>query len=120
MSHSIVRFSNNHIGDKKIPRRTAVVIKNTANQKWIIRYAMGNNGSVKALNKQSIAVDYDAIHELGVQFERPVHLAVKKARLHQCMTWLLYSPDLNVRLSFRFAVLGAALGVLSLLIAFPV
>ena len=41
MSHSIVRFSNNHIGDRKIPRRTAVLIKNTANQKWIIRELTG-------------------------------------------------------------------------------
>ena len=119
MSHLIVRFANNHIGKKKIPRRSAVVIKNTANRKWTIRYAMGNGGTIKGLDKSSIAFDYDAIHDLGVKYEQTVEISVKKATLLQCMMWLVNSSDLNVRLSFRFALLGAVLGIVSLLTALP-
>jgi hypothetical protein len=75
---------------------------------------MGNGGSVVGLTKNSVALDYDAICELGVQYKQPVQLVVRKATLLESLRWLMYSPDLNVRLNTRFAVLGAALGFLGL------
>ncbi|BEI26567.1 hypothetical protein ACPFUC_001890 [Vibrio cholerae] len=117
LSQSIIRLANVHIGHSKIKRRTPLRIINTDNQQWTIRYAMGNNGSVKGLNKSTIAVDYDATQELGVSFKQPVRIIVKKASLFECLTWLATSPDLNVRLNTRLGLLGASLGLVGLAIS---
>ncbi|ELA9367545.1 hypothetical protein QUN99_003435 [Vibrio parahaemolyticus] len=119
LSLAIIRLANVHIGQGKIPRRTPLRVINMDNRKkWTIRYAMGNGGSVKGLTKSTIAVDYDAIQELGVSFKQPVRIRVQKATLIECLTWLATSPDLNVRLNTRLGILGATLGVVSLLITF--
>ncbi|NAX34108.1 hypothetical protein CAG54_00440 [Vibrio sp. V27_P1S3P104] len=117
LQHSIIRFNNSHIGKDKIPRRSAMLIRNTESGQWTIRYAMGNSGTLKGLTKTSVALDYDAICELGVQYGKPVSLEVKRASLIKSMHWLMTSPDLNVRLNTRFAVLGAVLGLISLVIS---
>lgn len=117
MQRSIVRFNNSRIGKNKISRRTAMFIQNKANGQWTIRYAMGNAGNVKGLTKEAIALDYDAVNELGITFSTPVQLEVKKSDLVRSMLWLATSPNLNVRLSFRFAILGAVLGLISLAIS---
>lgn len=119
MAHSIIRLNNCHIGKSRIPRRTALFIKNSHNNQWIIRYAMGNSGSVSKLTKNTIALDYDAICDMGVQYEQSVSIIVRKATVFQSMVWLSQSTDLNVRLSFRLAVLGAVLGLTGLLISLP-
>lgn len=115
--HSIVRFNNSVIGKDKIARKTPMFILNPANGSWTIRYAMGNSGNIKGLTRTAIAIDYDAANELGIPFKTPVELVVTKATLVQSMKWLMTSPDLNVRLNTRFAVLGAVLGFISLIIS---
>ncbi|BBM67885.1 hypothetical protein VA249_45310 (plasmid) [Vibrio alfacsensis] len=116
MQHSIVRLNNSAIGKTKISRRTAMFILNKQNGLSTIRYAMGNSGNIKGLTKNSIALDYDAINELGIAFNRPEELTVTPATLCQSMRWLMTSSDLNVRLNTRFALLGAILGLVSLII----
>ncbi len=118
LQHSIIRFNNSLIGEGKIIRRTAMFVSNPENGCWTIRYSMGNPGTIKGLTKTAIALDYDAICELGVRFDQPVELEVKKASLFQSLRWLMCSPDLNIRLNTRFAVLGAILGLVSLFITF--
>ncbi|NOI32253.1 hypothetical protein [Vibrio coralliilyticus] len=115
--HSIVRFNNSVIGKDKVTRKTPMFISNPKNGSWTIRYAMGNSGNIKGLTRTVIALDYDAASELGISFKHPVELDVTKATLVQSMTWLMTSPDLNVRLNTRFAVLGAVLGLVSLFIS---
>lgn len=117
IAHSIARFANVHIGNDKIQRRTPILITNTRNNRTTVRYAMGNGGTVKGLNKNTIAIDYDAIIDLGVQFKQPVIISVKKATIIQCLRWLANSPDLNIKLNTRLALLGAGLGLLGLLIS---
>ncbi|MEZ8968078.1 hypothetical protein FCV82_02140 [Vibrio breoganii] len=117
LSHSIVRLANSHIGKKRFPRRTPMLITNTKNGNWIIRYVMGNNGSITRLNRHSIAVDYDAISDLETNYGSGQTITIKKASLLKCLTWLLTHSDLTIRLSMRFAVLGAVLGFVGLLIS---
>ncbi|MEZ9863862.1 hypothetical protein [Vibrio breoganii] len=117
LSHSIVRLANFHIGKKRFPRRTPMLITNTKNGNWVIRYVMGNNGSIARLNRHSIAVDYDAVSDLEINFGSSNAIRIEKASLLKCLTWLLTHSDLTVRLSMRFAVLGAVLGFVGLLIS---
>jgi hypothetical protein len=115
IQHSIVRFENSNV--KHFGRRTPVVIYPNGNRKrWILRYCFGNNGSVKGLTKESIAIDYDGAFDLGIQFGQQVNLVVKPATYYQCIKWLMISPDLNIRLNTRLALLGAVLGLLGLVI----
>lgn len=118
IQHGIVRFNNAFIGKQKIPRRTPVVIRNRKTNEWTIRYALGNSGNIQGLTKNVIALDYDAMNELGISSRQPCELEIKPASLIQSMHWLMTSPDLNVRLNTRFAVLGAMLGFVSLVITF--
>ena len=117
LQHSIVRLHNIHIGANKIKRRTPVVIKNLDNQKKVIRYAMGNGGTVKKLTKSTIALDYDGVNDLGVYFEQEGRFIVREATLVECIESLLWSADLNVRLNTRIALLSAALGICSAILA---
>ena len=118
LTNSIVRLNNIHIGKSKshIARRTPLLIMNQDTRQWTVRYAMGNGGTVKGLNKNVLALDYDAICDLGVRFGQPSNISIHKASLMESMRWLMSSPDLNVRLNTRFALLGVALGLVSLLI----
>lgn len=118
LQNSIVRIANCNVGSKptQFARRTPVVITNTANKKWILRYVMGNGGTVRGLTKTAVALDYDGVCDLGVQYEQSGSLTISNATLHHSMLWLMNSPDLNVKLSMRFAVLGALLGLVSLFI----
>lgn len=111
---SIVRLNNKHIVEFK--RRTAVFIQNTHNRKWTIRYTMGNGGTVKGLTKSSFAIDYDGICELDVQYEQPVQIVIRKATLSEALKWLLKSPDLNIRLNTRIALLSAILAIYSVIL----
>lgn len=110
---SIVRLNNTHIGE--FERRTAVFIQNTHNRKWTIRYTMGNGGTVKGLTKNSLAIDYDGICDLGVQYEQPSSIIIRKATMTEGLKWLLKSPDLNIRLNTRIALLSASLAIYSVI-----
>lgn len=116
-SLAIARLANCNIGRYGFNRRTPLFIKNKANQKSVIRYAFGNNGSIKKLHRHSIALNYDSMNELDVKPDQDVDLIITKATLSQQIDWLLHHSDLNVRLSMRFALLGAGLGVISLFIS---
>ncbi len=120
LTNSIVRLNNIHIGnpDGRITRRTPLVIINSESKQWTLRYAMGNGGTVKGLNKDVLALDYDAICDLGIRYKRDANLIVRKASLIESTRWLICSPDLNVRLNTRFALLGVVLGLVSLVITF--
>ncbi|GMQ49628.1 hypothetical protein VB10N_46270 [Vibrio sp. 10N] len=113
---SIVRLNNKHIGEFK--RRTAVFIQNTHNRKWTIRYIMGNGGTVKGLTKSSLAIDYDGICDLAVQYEQPARIIIRKATFNESLMWLLKSPDLNIRLNTRIALLSAVLAIYSVMLTF--
>ena len=114
LQNNIVRFENSNV--KFFGRRTPVIITNSDNNQSVIRYVMGNNGSIKGLTRKSLAVDYDALVDLQIQqYGQPVLLAVRQASLIQCMTMLNNSPDLNIKISFRLGVLGAVLGFIGLL-----
>ncbi|WP_318429334.1 hypothetical protein [Photobacterium leiognathi] len=116
-SLAIARLANCNIGRFGFDRRTPLFIKNKANQKSVIRYGFGNNGSIKKLHRHAIALNYDSMNELDVKPDQDVDLIVTKATLTQQIDWLLHHSDLNVRLSMRFALLGAGLGVISLFIS---
>ncbi|GAD91264.1 hypothetical protein VHA01S_080_00040 [Vibrio halioticoli NBRC 102217] len=116
LNHSIVRLANVHIGKKRFPRRTPMLIT-ASNGNWTIRYVMGNSGSISGLNKHSIAIDYDAISDLEANYGSGQSITIKKASLLKCLIWLLTHSDLTVRLSMRFAVLGALLGFVGLFIS---
>ncbi len=111
IERSIVRVSNNLIGQGLMSRRSPVLIKNQETKRWIVRYVMGNNGKVKGLNNTTLALDYDAVHDLGVRYGE-TKLEVKKASLVQSIVWLCRSPDLNVRLSMCLSLIGFFLGVI--------
>ncbi|GAM71727.1 hypothetical protein JCM19236_6310 [Vibrio sp. JCM 19236] len=68
---------------------------------------MGNSGTISGLNKHSIAIDYDAISDLEINYGSGQSITIEKASLLKCLIWLLTHSDLTVRLSMRFAVLGA-------------
>ena len=87
------------------------------NQKSVIRYAFGNNGLIKKLHCHVIALNYDSLNELDVKPDQDVDLIVTKATLPQQIDWLLHHSVINVRLSMRFALIGAGLGVISLFIS---
>lgn len=118
-SNPVVRLNNIHIGKGKIVRRTPLHIVNPANGQSTIRYAMGNGGTVKGLTKDAIAVDYDATVELGISFkDESVELEVKPASIVQSFVWLMNSPDVNVRLNTRLALIGFVLGVIGFFASF--
>lgn len=115
LAHNIVRLENSRMGrgKGKIRRRTALHISNRANDAWIIRYSMGNGGTVKGLNKDNIALDYDGIKELDVEYKTDCCLTVRKARWWHVTRWFWNYQDLNVRLSFRLGLIGFLLGIIS-------
>lgn len=116
LSLCIVRLENHHVGTKpgQFPRRTPVRITNRNNGKWIIRYVMGNGGSVKGLDRRSIALDYDACYELSVKYRQPENITVTYAGHMDVVRWLWSFPDLNIKWSFRISVIGFWLGIVSL------
>lgn len=120
ISNSIVRMSNNNIGNdgSRFARRTAVLIKNLDDNRSTVRYVMGNSGSVKHLKSDCLSLDYDAIHALGIEYKSEVNLVVKKASLFRSIYWLATSPDLNVRLSMNLALIGLVLGLLGFIPTF--
>jgi hypothetical protein len=122
LGNNIVRLNNSWIDSKKRNRslyfrRNPVVIKNTENGQKIVRYVMGSPGGF-AVRKGELAIDYDGMDMLGVQRGHECHLLVKRANIIESLAWLVSHPDLNVSLSIRFALLGAALGMASFVQAF--
>ena len=122
IQNSIVRFSNAQLDStksnkNKFFRREPVLIQSSKGK--IIRFAMGNPGTVKGLSNKSIAIDYDGFDALGITFpqSKDVHLTVKKANLLEIIHWFSNHPDLLVRLNTRFALIGLLLGITGFLVA---
>ncbi|AJY53186.1 hypothetical protein [Halomonas sp. KO116] len=112
----IARFHNLHIDAKRqdhsrLFRRNAVCIVNPENGAWIIRYAMGSGG-VKGVCKDSVGLDYDGVDALGIRFNQPAQLVIRRARRREVIRWLATYPDLPVRLGIQLGLLGAVLGLL--------
>lgn len=114
LSHNIVRLENSRMGKGKIKRRTALRITNRANDSWIIRYSMGNGGTVKGLNKDCVALDYDGIKELDVEYKQECSLSVREASWWDVTKWFWNYKDLNVKYSYRLGLVGFVLGMISL------
>ncbi|MFU7507003.1 hypothetical protein ACA544_18230 [Vibrio cholerae] len=84
-----------------------------------MRPSLTRSGTVKGLTKDAIAVDYDATVELGISFkDESVELEVKPASMVQSFVWLMNSPDVNVRLNTRLALIGFVLGVIGFFASF--
>lgn len=112
----IARFHNLHIDAKRqdqsrLFRREAVCIVNPENKTRIIRYAMGGGG-VKGVCKDSVGLDYDGVDALGIRFNQPAQLVIRRASRLEIIQWLATYPDLSVRLSIQLGLLGAGLGML--------
>lgn len=116
-----VRMHNMHIDSKKTDhtrffRREAVLIQNPENGNKVIRYIMGNPGSL-SIRKDSVAIDYDAADALGVSFKQPVTLMMRRANLWEVIQWLWNHQDYAVQLSTKLGLVGAVLGVAGLLLS---
>lgn len=117
----IVRFCNSRISAQlnirppknKFHRRQPVVIINPANDCWVLRYAMGNPGTM-SIKQDEIAVDYDALVELDVHPKHDVELTVRNASWLEVYIHFMRHPDLNVRISMRLGVIGFVLGIIGL------
>lgn len=119
---SIVRFHNSMIDSTKrnrvmFFRREAILIVNGSTKRRILRYAMGNSG-IAGLTKAAIAIDYDAVDELGLKFGVCENISARRARQYEVLLWFWSHKDLNVRLSMRLAVLGVILGTAGLIAGF--
>jgi hypothetical protein len=120
LSLSIVRFYNGLIDSKKRDktkffRRQMVVIVNKDNGNKILRYAMGS--ASLSIKKQSLAIDYDGLDALALKAKAECNLKVYKANMFEVITWYYNHTDMNVQLSTRLGLLGAALGVMGFTIS---
>ncbi len=120
LQHSIVRFHNGNIDSKRKDRsrffrREPLIIRNPENGARVLRYAMGNPGTLSIV-KKGIAVDYDAVDVLGVRFNREVKLEVRRASSFEIYRWFWQHPDMGIRLSIRLGVMGGVLGVMGFLV----
>ncbi|NMT03675.1 hypothetical protein HKB22_01840, partial [Vibrio parahaemolyticus] len=84
LGHNIVRLNNRNVDSKrKDPnrffRREPVVIYNPHNGTKVIRYVMGNPGTM-SITKNAVGLDYDAVDALGVKFKEEVSLEMRRAR----------------------------------------
>ncbi|EOV0985978.1 hypothetical protein ACW6AV_003464 [Edwardsiella piscicida] len=121
LQHCIARFHNHNIDSKRKDtarffRREMVVIVNLETKAQVLRYAMGNPGSL-SITKQGVALDYDAVDALGVGFRKPVNLEVRRALFKEVFLWFWGYPDQSIQLSIRLGVLGSVLGLLGFLIS---
>jgi hypothetical protein len=121
-SSYIVRVNNWHIDSKKSNNekffgRDAVMITNTENGASILRYIVGNPGTM-SLTKSDIGLDYDGVDSLNVDFNEPANLNVASATKWQVYLWYMNHQDLNIRISTRLGVLGAVLGIIGFITGF--
>lgn len=119
LSNAIVRVHNSRIDrckkDKqRFFRREPLVIMSPETGAFIVRYAMGGGG-VKGVCRNTIALDYDGIDALGIRFNAPVELLVRRASTIEVYRWFWQHPALSVQLSVRLGVVGAVLGVMGFL-----
>ena len=98
-------------------RREAVLIVNPENDTRILRYVVGNPGTM-SLTKSTIGLDYDGLDSLGIKFRDKVNLIVTKATRFEVYRWYMNHQDLNVRISMRLGVLGAVLGIIGFIMGF--
>ena len=110
-SLSIVRVHNKHMGHFR--RWMPVCIKNTDNGKWIIRHVIGANAT-KGLTMKSLALDYDAVTELGIK-NNTAQLSLKKANFWQMQVWMSLTPDIYSRYGHYWGILGTILGIIGLI-----
>lgn len=116
--HSIARVYPRRIDrlkkDKsRFRRREAIFIQNRNNGNWTIRFIMGTpEGGIK---RDEIALDYDAVDELGVRFNCDVDVKVRRARGHEVF-WHYYNhPEMVIRFGTKIATYGI---IFSVLVAF--
>jgi hypothetical protein len=115
MTNNIVRVPNIHV--KRFGRRKAVIITNNSieGSPSILRYVMGGS-SLRGLNSETIALDYDGVNDLNMLYRTDTDLQVRPANWLDEQRWLLTHADLNVRLSYRLGVIALGLGVLSVVL----
>ncbi|WP_299021258.1 hypothetical protein [uncultured Photobacterium sp.] len=117
----IVRVENSNIDSQrkdetKFFRREPVVIENLENGRWVVRYVMGNPGTVKGLQRHTLALDYDAIDGLFAKYGEG-RFVVRRANMVEIGRWLWFESELNNKLAFRLATIGGVLGVIGFIIS---
>lgn len=121
-SKSIVRLNNSLIDSTRTKkyrffRREAVIIQH--GNKQVLRFVMGNPGTIKGLTRDAIAIDYDGFDMLELTYptSENVSIQVRKASLLEVYRWYWNNPDMYARVSTRVAISGWAIGLLGLLSA---
>lgn len=110
-SLSIVRVHNKHM--KHFRRWMPVCIKNSDNGKWIIRHVIGSSAT-KGLTMKTLALDYDAVTDLGIKNNNSPSLSIKKANFWQMQIWMSITPDIYSRYGHYWGILGTILGIIGL------
>ena len=116
LQHSIVRVNNRNIDSEKMDttrffRRQALIIINKKNNKRILRYVMGHKHLSIKMNE--IAIDYDGVDALRIDYKEEVSLLVRKARYDEVIMWFFNHPDLNISFATRLSILSFVLGIAS-------
>lgn len=108
---SLLRVSAAGDDPHKFRRRQAVEVINQENGLSTTAFVMGGR-----LSNQSIAIDYDTRHALGLKFtDNEGELLVRPASRLRVLKHYLTHVDLGYRLSIQLGMLGAVLGGLSIL-----
>jgi hypothetical protein len=121
---AIVRLHNSRVDVSKadptrFSRREAVVLTNPANGASTLRFVMGVGAGISGFHKNAIAMDYDGRDGLGVTLgDVDPHVEVRKASTLEVYRHFLNHPDAGYRVATQLGVLGAGLGLLSLVITF--
>lgn len=113
---AFVRVNNRRIDAKgidpaRLRRRQAVTLLNRDNRLKTVVFALGS----PSLPFDGIAIDWDSRQAIGLGYsDRSGNIELRPSRAHEVMRHYLFHHDAGLRLSVRLGLLGAALGVLSL------
>lgn len=101
----------------RLHRRQPVVIENRDTGHRIIRFALGSGRLYQGqgFDKQSIALDYDAVSDLGIEDSRETQELLVRPASSWELVWEFWDhPDPAYRISMRLAIIGATTGFLGL------
>lgn len=117
LSHNAAKIYGSHIYGKNktnvFKRRDVVVITNLNTGQSCIRYVFGA-GRLPGVTHSAIAIDYDAVSDLGLGNEKNVKIEMRRATTLMLVKYYWAYPDVGIRFSFRLAVFGAVLSVLQM------
>lgn len=119
-NRSIARLNNKQMDSSRTDRsrffrREPLLIINLKSGARVLRYAMGNPGSISIGHKE-IALDYDGCDGLGIKSNASVTLIVRRAKPWEVYKYFWGHPDMNIQLSSKLGMTGAVLGLLGFVI----